>query len=98
VSLPIIVTPAAEADLADARSWYDAQRPGLGDELLDCVGETFDRLRQTPELFGKVFKNLRATKVRRFPYLAVYRIDEDQITVLAVYHTSRDPRGWKRRT
>jgi mRNA-degrading endonuclease RelE of RelBE toxin-antitoxin system len=35
--------------------------------------------------------------VRRFPYVVVYRIDDEQITVVAVYHTSRNPRGWRRR-
>lgn len=46
----MIVNPEAEADLADARAWYDGQRPGLGDELLDCVDEVFERLRSSPEL------------------------------------------------
>jgi hypothetical protein len=35
VNLPLIVNPEAEADLDEARSWYEAQRPGLGGELLD---------------------------------------------------------------
>jgi plasmid stabilization system protein ParE len=97
VNLPLVVNPAAEADLADAKAWYDRQRDGLGDELLECAEEVFDCLRRTPELFGKVFQDLRLARVRRFPYVVVYRIDEDQVTVVAVYHTRRDPRGWQRR-
>ena len=97
MNLPLIVNPEAEADLADATAWYDDQKPGLGDELLGCIQEVFDRLRQTPGLYGKVFQDLRLASVRRFPYVVVYRIDEDQITVVAVYHTRRDPRGWQSR-
>ncbi len=97
MSLPLIVNPEAEADLADVRAWYDGQRLGLGDELLECVEEVFDRLRRSPELFGKVFEDLRLARVRRFPYVLVYRIDDDQVTVVAVYHTRRDPRGWQSR-
>lgn len=98
MSLPLIVNPEAEADLAEARDWYDGQRAGLGDRLLAHVEEVFTHLQQTPELYAKVFQDLRLARVRRFPYYVVYRIDEDQITVVAVYHTSRDPRGWRNRT
>lgn len=94
---PLIVNPEAEADLAEAQAWYDRQRPGLGDELLECVEEVFDRLRRSPELFEKVFEDLRLARVRRFPYLIIYRVDDDQVTVVAVYHSRRDPRGWQSR-
>lgn len=36
-------------------------------------------------------------RVKKFPYMVFYRVDDDQITVLAVYHTSRDPAGWQSR-
>ncbi|MEW4566955.1 type II toxin-antitoxin system RelE/ParE family toxin [Tautonia sp. JC769] len=97
MSWPLIINPEAEADLADTRAWYEAQRPGLGDEFLECVEEVFNHLERTPTLFGKVHEELRLVRVRRFPYLVVYRFDEDQETVLAVYHSHRDPRGWQNR-
>jgi plasmid stabilization system protein ParE len=97
VRLPLIVNPEAEADLAEAKAWYDAQRPGLGDTLLDRVRDVLERLRSTPLLYGKVFEDLRLALVARFPYVVVYRVDDDRITVIAVYHTSRDPRGWQDR-
>ena len=97
MSLPLIINPDAEADLAEAKAWYDAQRPGLGDALLDRAGEAFSRLRHSPLLYGKVFEDLRMALVARFPYAIIYRVDELQITVVAVYHTRRDPRGWQER-
>ena len=95
--LPLILNPEAEADLADAIAWYDSQRTDLGDKLLECVEKVFDELHRMPQLFGKVFQDLRLTKVQKFPYIVVYRIDDDQITVVAVYHARRDPRGWQSR-
>jgi hypothetical protein len=35
--------------------------------------------------------------LRRFPYLVVYQILDDQILVLAVAHASRDQDFWKGR-
>jgi plasmid stabilization system protein ParE len=97
VKLPLVVNPEAEADLADARQWYEERRPGLGTEFLLCVEEVFERLARTPRLYGTVFQDLRLAIVRRFPYAVIYRADEDQVTVVAVYHTHRNPRGWQGR-
>jgi toxin ParE1/3/4 len=97
VSLPLIVNPEAEADLEEARRWYETERVGLGNELIDAVGVVLERVQGAPRLYSKVYEELRLALVRRFPYAVVYRIDEDQITVVAVYHTHRDPRGWQSR-
>ena len=97
MNLPLILNPEAEADLADAIAWYDSRRTELGNRLLEWVEKAFDELRRMPHLYGKVFQDLRLTKVGKFPYVVVYRIDDDQITVVAVYHARRDPRGWQSR-
>jgi len=97
VNRPLVVNPEAEADLEQARAWYEAQRTGLGDEFLGCVREVLDRVRLSPRLYGTVFQELRLALARRFPYAVIYRIDDDQITIIAVYHTRRDPKGWKSR-
>jgi len=94
---PLIVNPEAEADLAEVKLWYDGRRPGLGDDFLLCVEEALEGIRRTPELYGKAFEDLRLALVRRFPFAVVFRADEDQVTVVAVYHTRRDPRGWRGR-
>jgi hypothetical protein len=36
-------------ELSDAHSWYESQKPSLGDEFLDCVDETVNRISQMPE-------------------------------------------------
>jgi len=98
VNLPLIVNPEAEADIAEAKAWYDAQRPGLGDDLLDRIREVMNLVQRQPLLHGKVFQDLRLVLVERFPYAVVYRIDDDQITVVAIFHTRRDPNHWKSRS
>lgn len=97
MNLPLIINPEAEADLVAAKAWYDARRPQLGNDFLLCVEEVFDGIQRMPQQHGVVFETLRLALVRRFPFAVVYRLDEDQITVLAVYHTRRNPRGWQGR-
>lgn len=93
----LIVNPEAEADLVSAKRWYDEKRAGLGTEFVTNVEEPFEKIRLNPELFGKVYREVRAVRIRRFPYLVVYRADGSQVTVIAVYHTRRDPRSWQGR-
>lgn len=83
MKLPLIINPLAESDLAEARSWYEAQQEGLGEEFQRCVERTLDNIQRMPELHAKVFQQLRRALVRRFPYGVFYRVDENQITVIA---------------
>ncbi len=36
--------------------------------------------------------------LRRFPYIVVFRELHDAVYVIAVFHTSRDPLVWQRRS
>lgn len=97
MSLPLVINPLAEADLADARAWYESQRSGLGDELIAGVDVALRLVQEHPLTPAIVFRDVRRVLVRRFPYGIFYRVDDDQITVIAVYHARRDPRSWQTR-
>ncbi len=97
MTLPLIITPEAEEDLAEAKAWYERKRAGLGEEFVLCVEAALDHIRTTPEAATEVYPGVRRVVLRRFPYGVFYRVDSDQIAGLAVYHSSRDPRGWQTR-
>jgi len=42
-------------------------------------------------------KKLRAFVLDRFPYLVLYVVEKEDINVLSVFNTSRDPKIWKKR-
>ncbi|HYW78369.1 MAG TPA: type II toxin-antitoxin system RelE/ParE family toxin [Thermoguttaceae bacterium] len=93
----LILQPEAEADLTQAYRWYEAQRPGLGGEFIECVEIVFERIRKTPEFHAVVYKDVRQALVRRFPYVVCYVFQEGQIDVVAVFHGHRDPAVWESR-
>jgi len=95
--IPIIVRPAAAADIEDAFLWYERQRPGLGDEFLDAVQAACESIAAHPTLYPVIHRNTRRALLRRFPYGIFYRVDADVIVVVACMHGSRDPRRWKSR-
>lgn len=98
MSLPLVLRPEAEADVAAARQWYEQQGPGTGDAFVDALDELLDRIAAMPELYQVVLNGVRRAKVRRFPYLTYYRVLADRVEVIAVLHGRRDPGVWQGRT
>jgi len=97
MSRTLIIDDEAELDLAEAKKWYDDRREGLGDEFLEKVETAFQTIQRMPLVPRIIFSGLRRMLLRRFPYAVFYRVTDERITVVAVYHTSRDPRGWQSR-
>ena len=93
----MIIRPEAEADLVNARDWYERQRGGLGAEFLLCVEEVLERIGRTPEMHAVVYEGVRRALTRRFPYVVYYRMEGNEVVVLGIFHTSRDPREWQSR-
>ena len=97
MSLPINVRLAAQRDLEEAARWYEAQRPGLGDEFLDEFLSVASRISDAPAAYPEVGRAARRAMLRRFPFGVFYRIGDDSVAVVAVMHSSRNPRRWMER-
>ena len=48
MSLAVYIRPEAEADLKEAAAWYERQRDGIGQDLLDEAKSTFERISENP--------------------------------------------------
>lgn len=79
------------------RHWYEQQMAGLGDAFADSLVEIVNRVEMMPQMYPVTRHNVRRGKLRRFPYLIYYRIQTDQIEVVAVLHGSRHPNVWRDR-
>lgn len=89
--------PEAEADMAEAISFYDQRTAGLGGDFLAEVLRAFERIELAPEAWPRLEGPVRRCLVERFPYGVYYRLDPDEIFVLAVMHGKKKPGAWKGR-
>jgi len=87
--------PEAEADLADAFSWYESQRPGLGSEFFAEVARLLTAIEAGPERYPIIRGETRRALVHRFPYAVFFVRDSDLIAVTAILHGRRDPKTWQ---
>jgi plasmid stabilization system protein ParE len=97
VNLLVVARDEAEADIAEAALWYERRCAGLGSEFVRAVDLCFDLIARQPDAFPVIYRNARLGLLRKFPYLVVYRVFPEFITVVAVMHGRRHPRRWKSR-
>lgn len=97
MSLPVILRLPAEADVVEIFGDLDFIRPGLGKRFIARLREVLDRIEWMPEMYGVVWNDVRAGKLRKFRFVAYYIVLPDRVEVLAVLHASRDESAWKSR-
>jgi len=84
--------PLTVSDLNNAVSYYNRQRPGLGDELRSEVYSAIERVGANPYQYAIIKNNIRRAFVHRFPYAVLFRIVNDNtIRVLVIRHHRRHP-------
>lgn len=71
-----------------------SELPGVfTEELKDAEGQMLSQA----ELCPKYHHGTRYVQLRRFPYLVVFRLQNENFQIIAVAHTKRRPFYWTRR-
>ena len=97
MTVRIEFTTEASEDVAEAFSWYERQRRGLGREFEEELDRAFAIVRSMPTTGSPVHRMLRRSLMARFPFALYYAIEAELVVVHAVLHHRRDPRTWRRR-
>ena len=93
----LVVNPRAEQDAEEAALWYEKQHKGLGIEFIQAIDEGILSIQNNPHKFTVLRKDFRRVVLRRFPFGIFYKIDNDVIVVVAVWHFKRKPFSFLRR-
>jgi toxin ParE1/3/4 len=97
MSVPVIFRRLAQAEFYDAADWYEARRAGSGAAFTRAVRQVLTAIGSKPEAYPEVHADVREVPIPGYPYAVYYRPESGQVTVLAVFHSSRDPAEWHRR-
>jgi plasmid stabilization system protein ParE len=97
----VVVLAEAARDIEQARDFYDAQDPGIGDYCADSLLADIESLALYHRTHSRHF-GLYRMLAHRFPFGIYYRETETATQVLAVLDLRRDPnwirneRAWRR--
>ena len=93
----MILRPEAAADILATYDALEQSQTGLGGVFTSKVREVLERIESMPNMYGPVWHDVRAARLRKFRYLVYYIVLADRVEVLAVMHGSRDAGAWQAR-
>ncbi len=93
----LIYHAEAEAELAEAATFYERRVPGLGGRFRDEFESCIARILETPNRWRILEGDIRLLAMKLFPYSVLYRVEGEVLRVLVLKHHRRHPDYWKSR-
>ncbi len=93
----IEITPIARAELVAESDYFERNKKGEGKAFAAVVRSRLKRIAFNPKLHAVVFLDVRKTVLKKYPFCLYYYIDGNNVVVISVFHTSRDPAIWQSR-
>jgi plasmid stabilization system protein ParE len=93
----VVFLPEAEQEMLEAAGHYESQATDLGTDFLSEVERAVNSIAKLPMTWPVIEGELRRRLVRRFPFGILYRIEPEEIVIVAVAHLRRKPGYWRER-
>jgi toxin ParE1/3/4 len=89
----VIVSPRAQKEIENAIDYYALHNDKAPRNFIRSLQDAYNTLEINP-FFSVRYNNIRALKLKKFPYLLYYIIDEKQaiVRVLSCFQNQQNPR------
>jgi toxin ParE1/3/4 len=93
----IKIEPAAKLDIQESINWYNKQQKGLGKKFHSTLLKHIDSLTTNPH-FEIRYDEIHCLPLKKYPFMIHLTITKSSktTTIRAVFHTSLDPKNWKK--
>ena len=92
----LVIKEEAQLEIIEAFLYYEDQKVGLGEFFLDHLDSYFNWIKHYPFHFSVKRKPFREAVVKRFPYIIIFEVLENEVIVYSVFNTWQDPLRKKR--
>jgi toxin ParE1/3/4 len=92
--MPLRILHEAELELWETVEFYEDKAKGLGLDFLSEIEQALSVIADAPWRWRLREDGTRRFLTGRFPYVVVYTLVGDQITVLSFSHSKRRPGHW----
>jgi toxin ParE1/3/4 len=94
--LKLRFTETAQRDLSEIFEFIARRDPGAARSVIDAIERSINLLAEFPLSARRTdMKNVRVRPVARYPFLIFYQADDEFLTVIRIWHSSRD---WPEKT
>ncbi len=87
----------AKNDIQEITTYFDEINPKITDSFLADLFNEFEIIRENPQIFTIKYRETRVRYLKRFSYGIHFVFTSKTVQILAVFHTSRNPKIWKER-
>ena len=91
----LIIKEEAKTEIINAYNWYESKQNKLGERLISVLDDYFSIIKKSPKQFPKVLNDMRQATIKNFPYIIIFKIENNDVIVFAVFHSSQNPEKWK---
>ena len=90
----VFIAEDARRDIRMAHSWYSEQSVKLAGSFLKALNSIIKRIGKIPYQTQIRYGNIRIAFLKRYPFGIHFKVTENVIIILAVFHTSQNPKDW----
>ena len=91
----LVIKQEAKDEITEAYNWYKNKQNELGERLISVLDDYFSTIKKNPKQFPKVLNDMRQATIKKFPYIIIFEIENNDIVVFAVFNTNQNPEKWK---
>ncbi len=92
------ILPEVLEDIEQGAEWYDhCGGKTLGDRFLASFYSYLPEILRDAPIHRPVYRQFRRILIKPFPYAVYFRIHEEWVVVVLVWHTARNPMDLKER-
>ncbi len=84
-------------DVEDIIEWYGRIDTKLSADFLKELNASIYLIKKNPLQYSFFYKDYLKANTIRFPYKIIYKVNEDEIVILAIVHHKRYHRVWRSR-
>jgi toxin ParE1/3/4 len=95
--LPIDYHPEARLETDAAFDWYRERSTRAAERFYLELEKAHTAIQSSPETWAEYLYGKRRYRLKRYPYVVVFRVAEHRIEVIAVAHGRRKPGYWRNR-
>ena len=87
----------AREELLATRDYYDEMVFGLGRTFVSEIDKCLAIINRNPLAYPIIREKIHKAVVIKFPYSILYRMEKENIYILAIMHQKRRPQYWSNR-
>ncbi len=86
----LVITKTALSDLKAAIEWYNKKDKAIGVRLINNFEVSIEKLKQNPEIYTLIKKNVRGIEISKFPYKVFYYLSPNyEVIIIGVVHIKK---------